>query len=278
MAETKKLREKHTNILLTLDGFGAHCTFATLQLLRSHGIITIGLPAHTSHRLQVLDYTVFSPFKTEFRNGMNRRALIQTEHTRNDVYLVCEMLKVAYYKYVTFRNIVAGFKSCGLWDPTIRGVNHNIIRASDITNVSTNVERKMAFQSFKELVETHLKSVDLLESDTDVMKNGILNTSAGALLTSRSVLNVLAEKNRQKQQAQLEREERVRLAEIRKAENASAEKAAKELKEYEKSSKIERKKMLKLRPLRRGILKRSRLDRRMRARLLKFSRQNATDA
>lgn len=64
--ETKGLRQKYRHILLTFDGYGAHCTYEALKLLEENRILAIGLPAHTIHRTQVLDHSVFSPFKNYF--------------------------------------------------------------------------------------------------------------------------------------------------------------------------------------------------------------------
>lgn len=49
--------------ILTLDDFTAHVSFSTLNLLRAYKIVVAALPAHTSHRTQTLDYSVFFPFK-----------------------------------------------------------------------------------------------------------------------------------------------------------------------------------------------------------------------
>ena len=48
--QTAALRARHRNILLTLDGYGAHKTFKCLNLLRKTNIVVIALPAHSSHR------------------------------------------------------------------------------------------------------------------------------------------------------------------------------------------------------------------------------------
>lgn len=61
--ETEELCKRHKYILITMDGFSGHFSAKTLMLFKEHEIIVLELPAHTSHRLQVLEYSVFSPFK-----------------------------------------------------------------------------------------------------------------------------------------------------------------------------------------------------------------------
>ena len=72
---TAELQPRHRNILLTRDGYGAHKSFKALQLSKKKNIVVIALLAHTRHRTQVLDYSIFSPFKTYLRNALNDRVL-----------------------------------------------------------------------------------------------------------------------------------------------------------------------------------------------------------
>ena len=53
--------------LLVLDGHGSHVTIAVAKLAQEAGLDIVTLPVHTSHSLQPLDVSVFSPFKSYFR-------------------------------------------------------------------------------------------------------------------------------------------------------------------------------------------------------------------
>ena len=75
IAETTELRKKHNYLFLTMEGFGAHLSYRALALLAEQNIIAYALPAHTSHRTQVLDYSVFSPFKELLRTQWSMRLL-----------------------------------------------------------------------------------------------------------------------------------------------------------------------------------------------------------
>lgn len=125
--ETKALRERYRYIVLTFDGYGAHVSFRLLKCFKDNLIIAVGLPAHTSHRTQVLDYKVFSRFKTAFRNFLNERASFATSVQLNDVSTVCELLHLAYLQSVTYSNIISGFKACGVWFVRLKDVVPEVI-------------------------------------------------------------------------------------------------------------------------------------------------------
>ena len=93
--KTASLRRRHKSLVFTMDGYGAHTTYKALQYLHDNNIHVIALHAHTSHRTQTLDYSVFSPFKTYLRNAMNERSLGSAAEVRNDIYTLCELLHAA---------------------------------------------------------------------------------------------------------------------------------------------------------------------------------------
>ncbi|PXF46225.1 hypothetical protein BWQ96_04010 [Gracilariopsis chorda] len=103
VVETSLLRKRHRNIILALDGYGAHCYYKVLQLFEDKNIVVVGLPAHTSHRTQPLDFSVFYPYKTAFRNELNKSTIFVKDETKNDVYTICELLTNAYNQEVTFK-------------------------------------------------------------------------------------------------------------------------------------------------------------------------------
>ncbi|CDF33433.1 unnamed protein product [Chondrus crispus] len=191
VTETTHLRQKHKNIVLTFDGYGAHVSLRALKVLKENNIVVVGLPAHTSHRTQVLDYSVFSSFKTFFRSTLNRRAIGATNECRNDIYTLCEMLHEAYKRSVTYNNIVSGFKACGIWCPTRKDIVPEVINASDITNWQGYESQAAAHRGYQELVDKFKRSKNLLVSDGEVLNSGTINTTSGALLTSEDVLEAL---------------------------------------------------------------------------------------
>lgn len=234
--ETKSLRERFRYILLTFDGYGAHVSFRALQLLKDHRIIVVGLPAHTSHRTQVLDYTVFSAFKTSFRNLLNHRAATVSYTQRNDVYTVCELLHTAYKKSLTYDNITKGFKCCGIWCPRRKSVVPEVINERDITNWTGYRSQGDGHIGFMDLVQEYQRSAFVFASDGDILLNGTLNTTAGELLTRDEVLRALRVREEKRVADEKSREERVRTV----LEKRSAREEARAQRERDKHNEAQR--------------------------------------
>lgn len=58
------LRSNDNYLLLLIYSYASHTRYNTLKFLQENRIIVIGMPAHTSHILQPLDFSVFSIFKS----------------------------------------------------------------------------------------------------------------------------------------------------------------------------------------------------------------------
>lgn len=110
IAETEDVRANSQHILLILDGYSAHIQFYLLQMLRKNRI-TIALPAHTSHRLQTLDVSVFSPHKSFIQSEMHRasRALLTNEKFTLNAFDVALIIYNAYSRSRVGPNIKDGF-------------------------------------------------------------------------------------------------------------------------------------------------------------------------
>jgi hypothetical protein len=53
--------------LLIVDGHNSHVTLEVVHKAMDIGLDLLTLPSHTSHRLQLLDVSVFGPFKRAFK-------------------------------------------------------------------------------------------------------------------------------------------------------------------------------------------------------------------
>lgn len=213
--QTKALREEHEYLLLTMDGFGAHLSYHALYMLQLNNIIPYALPAHTSHRTQVLDYSVFSPFKESLRWQWSMRVQGTQALHANDCYTLCEMVHNAYRKAVTQTNIIDGFHGCGLWSLKGGGVDHNVITESDLTNREENETGTDAYKRYQDLVKDFMKTRDVLQYDGPNFINGHFNSTSGSLCNRADLLEDLerheeareAEREAQEQR-ETEREER----------------------------------------------------------------------
>jgi len=90
----------------------------------------------------------------------------------------------------------------------LHGVLIDVYKESDITNIEGFENRGAAFRHFRELVEAYKVSRNLLRSDGNILRNGIINTAAGALLTSDETLHALSTREEDRAAQQRQREER----------------------------------------------------------------------
>ena len=94
------------------------------------GLDLLTLPSHTSHALQPLDYSIFKPFKTNFRiyrdywSKQNVTEVACKETLAHWVFL-------ALRKALTERNIVSGFRATSIF-PLDRGAAMHLMKPSAI--------------------------------------------------------------------------------------------------------------------------------------------------
>lgn len=98
--------------LLILDGHGSHATPEFDQFCTDNKIITLCMPAHTSHLLQPLDVGCFSPLKTLYGHEV-------AELARQSIYHVDKLDFMSIYKTIRGQalspsNVQAGFQATGL--------------------------------------------------------------------------------------------------------------------------------------------------------------------
>lgn len=100
--------------LLILDGHGSHETTEFMIECFKHNIHLLFLPPHTSHILQPLDLSVFSPLKRSYRYYLNKlTSLSESGIIGKQNFLSC--YEKARKDSLTVRNILAGWKASGLW-------------------------------------------------------------------------------------------------------------------------------------------------------------------
>ena len=109
-----KLRAKNQHLLLSIDGYGSHVQFRTLQLFKESNIVVIALPSHTSYVLQPLDVTVFGPYKSYIQQTMHSAAL---QKKILNAFDIGEFISHAYCRAVIGPNMESGFVKTGRWNP-----------------------------------------------------------------------------------------------------------------------------------------------------------------
>lgn len=74
----------------------------------------LSIPPHTSHRLQPLDVTLYSPLKTAFRRECDIK-IKSTCLQKITPYDIAGLFNTAYSKVATIGNAVSGFKQTGIF-------------------------------------------------------------------------------------------------------------------------------------------------------------------
>lgn len=113
---TKKIREHISTeywLVMFYDGLREHISLQVVKLFLDAKIVIMALPAHTSHRLQPLDVSVFGSLKHFIRTYLSKRASeflshgIRHEHNLGDI---CAAIKYGHNASFTVQNINSAFK------------------------------------------------------------------------------------------------------------------------------------------------------------------------
>ncbi len=104
--------------LLVLDGHDSHTTDDFMWNCFNNNIYLVFLPPHTSHVLQPLDLSVFSPLKHTYRKHLNN-INSWAESTVVGKQLMIKCILKARKEAITAHNIKAGWKAGGLWPVSI---------------------------------------------------------------------------------------------------------------------------------------------------------------
>ena len=100
--------------ILLYDGHATHVTVDVINRARDNGVHLFVLPAHTSHILQPLDVSAFSPFKKAFSSECHKFVHENPNRvvTRNDLP---KLIATAYRSSMTVSNIMAAFRKTGIF-------------------------------------------------------------------------------------------------------------------------------------------------------------------
>ena len=101
-------------ILLIVDGHGSHTTDDFMYECYKNDIYLLFLPPHTSHVLQPLDISIFSPIKTVYRSAIDKYPDAFDSSPAGKMTLLC-CYNTARLASLTSKNIRNGFVGSGLW-------------------------------------------------------------------------------------------------------------------------------------------------------------------
>jgi len=108
------VRPSETNpVLLLLDGHHSHKSLALVDMVRDNFVTILTIPPHTSHRLQPLDVSFFSPLKAAYNREVDSR-MVRNPGNRVTDYNLCRIFAPAYNRVAGAEKGVKGFKATGI--------------------------------------------------------------------------------------------------------------------------------------------------------------------
>jgi hypothetical protein len=112
---TKKCKGKWR--LLIFDGHGSHQTAEFRDFCLQNCILTLCMPAHTSHILQPLDVSCFGPLKKVYGSQIEMKIRLGINHITKEEFLPAFL--TAHRQVMIARTITSGFRATGLvpFDP-----------------------------------------------------------------------------------------------------------------------------------------------------------------
>ena len=129
--------------LLLYDGHSTHVTFDIIDIARKENIHLFVLPPHSSHCLQPLDVSVFSPFKKSLSTECHKFL-----HSHPNRVIVKEdlpsIIGTAFRNSLTVSTIMSGYRKTGIFpfDPSAPTVSPPLIEKQNRERNATRKERK----------------------------------------------------------------------------------------------------------------------------------------
>ncbi|KAJ8910117.1 hypothetical protein NQ315_007955 [Exocentrus adspersus] len=104
---------KDVPVLLIVDNHASHISLGAINFCRENGIVMVGLPPHTSHKLQPLDISFFGPLKTYLAQACDTHLVNHPGEPITDKN-IGPLFGTAYGKAATVNNTVKGFQATGI--------------------------------------------------------------------------------------------------------------------------------------------------------------------
>ena len=101
-------------ILIIMDNAECHKSIYAIEYAQNNGICIVTLPPHTTDKMQPLDVSVYSSFKSCMRNIIHNYTLMNP-HTHISEHMLPEFASKAWVTACTPNNVLKGFASTGIW-------------------------------------------------------------------------------------------------------------------------------------------------------------------
>ncbi|KZL63414.1 hypothetical protein CT0861_13208 [Colletotrichum tofieldiae] len=107
-----KSRTKGAFRLLILDGHNSHKSTNFDDYCKEQNIIALCMPPHSSHELQPLDVSCFSPLKASYGKEIKKIMQMQITHITKDNFF--PTFNIAFFTSIGEKNVQASFQQAGL--------------------------------------------------------------------------------------------------------------------------------------------------------------------
>ena len=97
-----------------MDNHESHLSIAAIDKARNLGIVLLAILPKTLHKLQLLDVSVYGPFKSRYNKAIDNWTSFNPERNVT-IYEVLSLVTEAQMVAMTPRNILSGFYSTGNW-------------------------------------------------------------------------------------------------------------------------------------------------------------------
>ena len=101
--------------LLILDGHSSHVNMAFVTKAIDFNILIVVFPPHSTHRLQPLDVSVFSPLANYYSQGLDEMITSSRGFSRMSKRLFWSIFWPAWQKAVRYETISSGFEKTGIY-------------------------------------------------------------------------------------------------------------------------------------------------------------------
>ena len=105
---------KESKIVVILDNHESLISLAAIDKARKRGIVLLTIPPKTSHKLQPLEKSMFSPFKASYYRAADNW-MRSNPGKGVTIYEIADLIHEAHLNFMVPRNILSGFSSTGNW-------------------------------------------------------------------------------------------------------------------------------------------------------------------
>jgi len=205
--------------LLLLDGHKSHATFEFMWKCHENKVVVFYLPPHSSHVLQPLDLTCFSPVKGRYREQIaNLARYDDASAVKKAKFLDC--YQKASQEGLSEKNIKAGWRAAGLhpWNPHKAIHSSQVLQNAPITaQTPPNRKRRhsvdMVYRTPKSRrdIDDSIQAIQHQEPISRSVRNTLFKIGKGfdelqwELAQSRSQLALEKSKNKEKKAGRQEK-------------------------------------------------------------------------